>query len=72
MTGADFRPMDELSAEGRHVEMLMDGGNIVVGWLFCGMPSTPRSFWTRDRRGSVVCISPVGWRECQSEERAAA
>ncbi len=61
-TSHPFRPMDELHQEGREVEMQLDSGRIVIGWLFCGMPSTPRSFWSRNHRGSSVMIQPTGWR----------
>lgn len=57
---AGYRPMDELTAEGREVDMVLTTGEVVRGWLFCGNPRAPRTFWMQGTRGSQ-CIEPIGW-----------
>lgn len=57
-----FRSMTELHHTDP-VDMLLGDGRVVTGWLFCGMPNTPRSYWTNNERGSSLMIEPVGWRE---------
>jgi hypothetical protein len=67
-----FRPMDELTAEGREVEMaLRDTGEVIIGLLFCGHPMVARTFWTRGPRGTS-CIEPIGWRDVPTQEIVAA
>jgi hypothetical protein len=61
-----FRPMSDLNAEGRNVEMVLRDGRCVVGWLFCGMPSTPRSFWSKGNRGDEM-VDAIGWREIEKD-----
>lgn len=61
-----FRPMDELRDEGRKVEIAKADGQVVIGWLFCGMPNVARSFWTNGKRGSES-IEAIGWREIEKD-----
>jgi len=68
----DFRPMDELQADGKHVELKLDAGRRVVGWLYCGHPQFPRTFWTRGVTGRLTMVAPVGWRELPMEAQVAA
>lgn len=60
-TPFQFRPMHELTAEGREVDMALPTGEVVTGWLFCGVPGAPRTFWRLGKRGHE-CIEPIGWR----------
>jgi hypothetical protein len=57
----DFRPMAELN-HTNPVDMMLEDGSIVTGWLFQGMPHVLRSYWTRDF-GPHRLIEPIGWRE---------
>ncbi|MFN3624400.1 MAG: hypothetical protein ACK4TP_10095 [Hyphomicrobium sp.] len=68
----NFRPMDELRVEGKHVELQLSDELRVVGWLYCGHPQAPRSFWTRNSNGRLVMVQPIGWRELPTETRVAA
>ncbi len=72
MSGTDYRPMDELRAEGVHVEMKLDDGRQVVGWLYCGHPLVARSFWTRASNGRLGMVQPVGWRDLPTIAEVAA
>jgi hypothetical protein len=58
----DFRPMAELN-HTNPVDMLLDDGRVVTGWLFQGVPNVPRSYWTRDDGRGSRMIEPTGWRE---------
>lgn len=63
-----FRPMCELTEECRHVEMaLRDTGEVVMGWLFCGVPGEPRTFWMH-AEGRSARIDPIGWRHPPTPE----
>ena len=70
-TPFQFRPMDELRREGCEVEMALGTGEVVTGWLFCGHPVAPRTFWMLGARGHER-INPIGWREPPTAEVIAA
>lgn len=69
-----FRPMDELLAEGRRVEMaLRDTGQVVEGWLV--VVTGRRRFQSLDCDGAVCTahdVEPIGWREIPTPEIVAA
>ena len=65
-----FRPMDELTADSRGVELALRTGSVVPGMMITGVPSPQaRTYWCQGAwnvhtgRHDMVPVYPIGWRE---------
>lgn len=63
MAAHTFQPMDRLDHED-DVEFLLVNDTVVLGRMLKGGINGPatRSYWTRDRKGKIAFVRPVGWR----------